>query len=66
MTRYKGGCYLVEVKATTGNTKSAKTILAHPEKYHVSGVIKLGQYNVGKTDNILTIPLYFGFLLAES
>ena len=65
VTRYKGGCYLVEVKATTGNTKSAKTILAHPEKYHVSGVIKLGQYNVGKTDNILTIPLYLGFLLTE-
>lgn len=63
--RYKGGCYLVEVKATTGNTKSAKTILAHPEKYHVTGVIKLGQYNVGKVDDILTIPLYLGFLLME-
>ena len=65
VTRYKGGCYLVEVKATTGNTKSAKTILAHPEKYHVAGVIKLGQYNVGKTGNIFTIPLYLGFLLTE-
>ncbi len=65
VTRYKGGCYLVEVKATTGNTKSAKTILAHPEKYHVAGVIKLGQYNVGKTDKIITIPLYLGFLLTE-
>ncbi len=65
VTRYKSGCYLVEVKATTGNTKSAKTILAHPEKYHVSGVIKLGKYNVGKTDNILSIPLYLGFLLTE-
>ena len=63
--RYKGGCYLVEVKATNGNTKSAKTILAHPEKYHVAGVIKLGQYNVGKVDEILTIPLYLGFLLTE-
>ncbi len=65
VTRYKGGCYLVEVKATTGNTKSTKTILSHPEKYHVAGVIKLGQYNVGKVDNILTIPLYLGFLLTE-
>ena len=65
VTRYKGGCYLVEVKATTGNTKSAKTILSHPGKYHVAGVIKLGQYNVRKVDNILTIPLYLGFLLTE-
>lgn len=55
----------MEVKATTGNTKSAKTILSHPEKYHVDGVIKLGQYNIGKTDKILTIPLYLGFLLTN-
>ena len=33
--RYKGECTLVEVKASTGNTKSTKTILRHPEKYHV-------------------------------
>lgn len=65
VTRYKGGCWLVEVKSTTGNTKSAKTILSHPEKYHVDGVIKLGQYNIGKVDKMLTIPLYLGFLLTE-
>ena len=29
--RYKGECTLVEVKAATGNAKSAKTILRHPE-----------------------------------
>ena len=65
VTRYKGGATLIEVKATTGNTKSAKTILAHPEKYHVSGAIKLGEYNIGRNDRILTIPLYMGFLLTE-
>lgn len=63
--RYKGACYLVEIKATTGNTKSAKTILSHPEKYHVAGVIKLGNYNIGKVDKIFTIPLYLGFLLTD-
>ncbi len=63
--RYKGGATLVEVKATSGNTKSTKTILAHPEKYHVSGAIKLGDYNVGRNDKVLTIPLYMGFLLKE-
>ncbi len=65
VTRYKGECYLIEIKATTGNTKSSKTILAHAEKYHVAGVIKLGNYNIGKVDKILTIPLYLGFLLTD-
>ncbi len=65
VTRYKGGATLIKVKSTTGNTKSAKTILAHPEKYHVSGCIKLGNYNIGRNEKILTIPLYLGFLLKE-
>lgn len=30
--RYKGECTLVEVKASTGNTKSTRTILNHPGK----------------------------------
>lgn len=30
--RYAGRSMLLEVKATTGNKKSAKTILNHPEK----------------------------------
>lgn len=63
--RYQGECTLVEVKASTGNTKSAKTILNHPEKYHVKQAIKLGDYNVGREGNILTLPLYMGFLLSE-
>ena len=65
VTRYRGGATLIEVKATSGNAKSAKTILSHPEKYHVAGAIKLGDYNVGRNDRILTIPLYMGFLLRE-
>ena len=63
--RYKGECTLVEVKASTGNTKSTKTILRHPEKYHVYNAIKLGDYNIGRTDQILTLPLYMAFLLKE-
>lgn len=63
--RYKGECTLVEVKAATGNTKSTKTILRHPEKYHVSHAIKLGDYNIGRTDQLLTLPLYMSFLLTE-
>lgn len=61
--RYQGQCTLVEVKAVTGNTKSTKTILRHPEKYHVNRAIKLGDYNVGRTEQLLTLPLYMAFLL---
>ena len=61
--RYKGECTLVEVKSTTGNAKSIKTILSHPEKYHVRQAIKLGKYNIGRANNILTLPLYMTFLL---
>lgn len=63
--RYKGTCTLVEVKASTGNVKSTKTILKHPEKYHVGGAIKLGDYNIGREKNILTLPFYMAFLLRD-
>ena len=45
--RYEGECTLIEVKASSGNVKSTKTILAHPEKYHVHHAIKLGDVNIG-------------------
>lgn len=61
--RYKGECVPVEVKAMSGNVKSTKTILHHPEKYHVYHAIKLGDYNVGRNGQILTLPLYMAFLL---
>lgn len=64
--RYKGACALVEVKANTGNVKSTKTILRHPEKYHVTRAIKLGDYNIGLSEQILTLPLYMAFLLREN
>lgn len=64
--RYKGECTLVEVKAVSGNAKSLRTILRHPEKYHVHHAIKLGDYNVGRSDQMLTLPLYMAFLLKEN
>lgn len=62
---YKGEAVLLEVKAKSGNTKSTRTILKHPEKYHVHSAIKLGDYNVGRREQLLTLPLYMGFLLSE-
>ena len=61
--RYAGQSTLLEVKSTTGNIKSTKTVLNHPEKYHVGGAIKLGDYNVGRAGNVLTLPFYMAFLL---
>ena len=63
--RYKGECTLLECKARTGNAKSLKTVLNHPEKYHVYHAIKLGNYNVGRTGPLLTLPFYMLFLLDE-
>lgn len=62
--RYNDECTLLECKATSGNVKSAKTILAHPEKYNVHHAIKLGDYNVGVQGQITTLPLYMTFLLS--
>lgn len=61
--RYKGECVLLEVKAKDGNTKSTRTILNHPEKYHVYHAIKLGNYNVGEKDRMMTLPLYMAIFL---
>ena len=32
-----------------------RTVLEHPEKYHVDFAIKLGDYNVGMKDKLLTL-----------
>ena len=64
--RFQNEATLLEIKASTGNAKSVKTILAHPEKYHVQRAVKLGNdYNVGYANGILTLPSYMGFLLCR-
>ena len=63
--RYKGKCTPVESKAQTGNAKSMKTLLNHPEKYHVDSALKLGKYNVGRQGPLLTLPLYMAFMLTD-
>lgn len=66
LMRYKGQCTPIECKATTGNAKSLRTVLKHSEKYHVDFAIKLGDYNVGRKDKLLTLPMYMAFLLQET
>ena len=63
LIRQKGECVPCEVKSTSNKAKSVKTVLAHPEKYHISQALKFGDYNVGRDGAILTVPSYMGFFL---
>ena len=63
--RLRGKCTPLECKASTGNTKTTRTVLNHPEIYHIDMALKLGDYNVGYEGQVLTLPLYMGFLLTE-
>ncbi len=65
LVRLKDECVLIEVKAKTGKAKSMSTVLKNKDVYHVNNGIKLGQYNVGREGNVLTIPLYMGFLIKD-
>lgn len=65
LVRFKGECVILEIKAKTGKSKSMTTVLKNKNVYHVKNAIKLGHYNVGREGNILTIPLYMGFLVND-
>lgn len=65
LVRFRGECTIVEVKATKGKAKSLSTVLKNKDKYHVNSAIKLGKYNVGREGEILTVPLYMGFLIHD-
>ena len=62
---YNGCATLVETKAKTGNTKSSKTIMKHPEHYGKTKPIKIGDYNVSEEGDIITIPRYLTFALGK-
>lgn len=62
---YNGYPTLVEAKAKTGNTKSSKTVMNHPEHYGKTKLIKIGDYNISEEGNIITIPHYLTFVLGK-
>ena len=62
---YQGCSYLVEAKAKTGNTKSSKTVMAHPDHYGVTKLLRIGDYKLGEVNDILTIPHYMSFLIGK-
>ena len=65
VTQQAGETCLVEVKATTGNAKSLSTVLRHPEKYGTCRAVKLGEYNIGEANGVLTLPYYLAFMLGD-
>lgn len=56
---------LIEAKAKTGNTKSSKTVMKHPEHYGKTKLIKIGDYNISEEGDIITIPHYLTFVLGK-
>ena len=62
VSKVKNESSLIEVKATTGNSKSANTVLKNPQ-YDVNVCYKLSENNVGVVENKITIPYYMAFLL---
>lgn len=61
-----GGCAtLIEVKAKNGNAKSSKQVMNHPEHYGKTKLIKIGDYNVSESGDILTLPHYLTFALGK-
>ena len=63
LVRMNGECVPLEVKAKSSKAKSARTVLNHPEKYHVKQIIKFGDYNIGREGQLLTLPSYMQFQL---
>lgn len=62
---YENETYLVEAKYKDGNAKSSKTVMKHPEHYGKTKLIKIGDYNIGFENNVLTIPHYLTFMLGK-
>ncbi len=63
---YEGYATLIEAKTKTGNTKSSKTVMSHPEHYGHTKLIKIGDYNVSQEGDIITIPHYLTFALGKN
>lgn len=62
---YAGKSCLIEAKYKNGNTKSSKTVMSNPEHYGKTMLIKIGDYNVGIKDDIITIPHYMTFIIGK-
>jgi len=57
-----GELAIIEVKATTGRSKSAKTVL-NSDKYDANIGYKLSENNIGVADKMVTLPYYMAMFL---
>lgn len=64
VTKIAGELALIEVKATTGNTKSADTVMRNPQ-YEVERCYKLSENNIGIKGNKITVPYYMASFLVS-
>lgn len=62
---YEGYSCLIEAKAKSGNVKSSKTVMAHPEHYGKTKLIKFGDYNISQEGDVMTLPYYLAFALGK-
>lgn len=62
---YKGYATLLEVKQKSGNTKSSKVVMNNPNHYGKTKLIKIGDYNISETEDIITMPTYLTFVLGK-
>ena len=60
-----GELTLIEVKAKSGNTKSADTVLKNKEQYGINKLIKFSSNNVGRDGEKITFPYYMVYLLGK-
>lgn len=65
LVRFNGECVVLEIKSNTGKAKSVNTVLKNKNVYHINQAIKMGQNNVGREGEVLTLPLYMGFLICN-
>ena len=54
--------YLVEVKAKSGKTKAARSVIDNPN-YKVNNLLKLTSQNIGITEDTITAPYYLSLYL---
>ena len=57
-----GELAIIEVKATTGRSKSAKTVLSN-DNYDAKVCYKLSENNIGVADKMITLPYYMAMFL---
>lgn len=57
-----GELAIIEVKATTGRSKSAKTVLSN-DNYAAKVCYKLSENNIGVAGKMVTLPYYMAMFL---